>query len=314
MSTELEQLLRGGMERFTEDARVPDGLALKAYRHRQKRRMTTRVVTAAGTATVLTAGALAAAGVTGALGSASGQPALTTTQIKTDAYVFGRVEHALAAQAQDNVLEYDRTVFGPGVAIEPVGPATLKISKAGASSPWSVGYSLRWMYQGTLKMSAFTASGQRVFDLGITQEGPAPGSVMAIYGSSTYWRASLPAAGNGGSGPITCGPNIELGSGFGNGWPAFIRSELKCGEYVVTGRQVVDGIDAIKITGGGDRHITLWVSPSTYLPVRLVDGPGTGRQTDFSWLAPTPANLAALNVTVPPGFRQVPPPAQADVP
>ena len=310
MSTELEQLLRGGMERFTEDARVPDGLALKAYRHRQKRRMTTRVVTAAGTATVLTAGALAAAGVTGALGSASGQPALTTTQIKTDAYVFGRVEHALAAQAQDNVLEYDRTVFGSGVAIEPVGPATLKISKAGASSPWSVGYSLMWMYQGTLKMSAFTASGQRVFDLGITQEGPAPGSVMAIYGSSTYWRASLPAAGNGRTGPVPCTSNIILSGGPGNGWPAFIRSQLSCGEYRVAGRQWVDGIDAIKITGS-ESHITLWVSPSTYLPVRLVAGPGAAqRQTDFSWLAPTPANLAALNVTVPAGFQQVAPPSQ----
>jgi hypothetical protein len=310
MSTELEQLLRGGMERFTEEARVPDGLALKAYRHRQKRRVTTRAVTAAGTATLLTAGALAAAGVTGALGSAGGQPALTTTQIKTDAYVFGRVEHALAAQAQGNVLEYDRTVFPPGVAIEPIGPAALRISEAGASSRWSVGYSLSWIYQGALKMSAFTASGQRVLDLGMRTEGQALGSVMVIYGDSTYWRASLPAAGNGGTGPVPCTSDIILSGGPGNGWPAFIRSQLSCGEYRVAGRQSVDGIDAIKITGS-ESHITLWVSPSTYLPVRLVAGPGTAqRQTDFSWLAPTPARLAALNVTVPAGFQQVAPPSQ----
>ena len=310
MSTELEQLLRGGMERFTEDARVPDGLALKAYRHRQKRRMTTRVVTAAGTATVLTAGALAAAGVTGALGSASGQPALTTTQIKTDAYVFGRVEHALAAQAQDNVLEYDRTVFPSGTALQPIGPTALRISDTGARSPWSVGYTLGWMYQGALKMSAFTASGQRVFDTGMRTEGQAPGSVMVIYGDSTYWRASLPAAGNGRTGPVPCTSNIILSGGPGNGWPAFIRSQLSCGEYRVAGRQWVDGIDAIKITGS-ESHITLWVSPATYLPVRLVDGPGAAqRQTDFSWLAPTSANLAALNVTVPAGFQQVAPPSQ----
>jgi len=165
------------------------------------------------------------------------------------------------------------------------------------------------MYQNTLKMSAFTASGRRVFDLGIALEGQAPGSVMAIYGNSTYWRASLPAA-SGGTRPITCSPSIVLSGGPGNGWPAFIRSQLSCGEYRVAGRQWIDGIDAIKITGN-ESHLTLWVSPATYLPVRLVAGPGTAqRQTDFSWLAPTPANLAALNVTVPAGFQQVAPPSQ----
>jgi hypothetical protein len=305
MSTELEQLLRSGMERFTEDVRVPDGLARKANQHRQKRRMTARVATAAGTAAVVTAGAVAVAGGAGAFGPASGHQALTTTQIKTDAYVFSRVEHALAAQAQNNVLEYDRTVFQPSSAIEPAGPATLQVSPAGAGSPWSVGYTLSWMYQGTMKVSAFTGSGRRVFDLGITMEGQAPGSVMVIYGSSTYWRASLPAMGNGGTGPIACTSNITLSDGPGNGWPAFIRSQLSCGEYTVAGRQWIDGIDAIKITGN-ESHITLWVNPSTYLPVRLVHGPGTGRmRTDFSWLAPTPAHLAALNVTVPAGFQQV---------
>jgi hypothetical protein len=304
MSTELEQLLRSGMERFTQDLGVPGGLARKAYQHRQKRRMTARVGTAAGAAAVVTAGAVAAAGVTGAFGSAGGHPALTTTQIKTDAYVFSRVEHALAAQAQDNVLQYDRTVFPPGSAIKAVGPTAVQLSKAGADSPWSVGYALNWMYQGALKMSAFTASGRRVFDLGITQEGQA-GSVMAIYGNSTYWRASFPAIGNGGTGPIACTTNIALSDGPGNGWPAFIRSQLSCGEYLVVGRQWIDGIDTIKIAGN-DSHITLWVSPSTYLPVRLVHTHATVRmQTDFSWLAPTPANLAALNVTVPAGFHQV---------
>jgi hypothetical protein len=47
MSTELEQQLRAAMERFTDDVRVPPRLAVKAYRHQQKRRMTTRAVAAA---------------------------------------------------------------------------------------------------------------------------------------------------------------------------------------------------------------------------------------------------------------------------
>ena len=73
MSTDLEQQLRGAMERFTSDVRVPPGLALKAHRHQQKRRMTARAVAAAGTATVV-AGSLAVAGAAGAFGSASPHP------------------------------------------------------------------------------------------------------------------------------------------------------------------------------------------------------------------------------------------------
>jgi uncharacterized membrane protein len=82
----------------------------------------------------------------------------------------------------------------------------------------------------------------------------------------------------------------------------------------VAGRQLIDGIDAIKITGNNGLD-TLWVSPSTYLPVRVMLSLRKVQvQTDFSWLAPTPANLAQLNVAVPAGFRQVAPPAHARTP
>jgi len=53
-------------------------------------------------------------------------------------------------------------------------------------------------------------------------------------------------------------------------------------------------------------HLTLWVNPATYLPVRPKLG---GLQTDFQWLSPTPAGLALLNMPVPAGFHQVPPPS-----
>ena len=82
----------------------------------------------------------------------------------------------------------------------------------------------------------------------------------------------------------------------------------------MAGRQLIDGIDAIKITGNGGRD-TLWVNPAGYLPVRvMLTLRAIQIQTDFSWLAPTPANLAQLNVTVPAGFRQVAPPAHARTP
>ena len=73
---------------------------------------------------------------------------------------------------------------------------------------------------------------------------------------------------------------------------------------------MIDGINTIKITGAGGRF-TFWVNPANYLPVRANLGP---RQTDFHWLAPTPANLAQLKVTVPAGFKQVPAPAGACAP
>lgn len=52
------------------------------------------------------------------------------------------------------------------------------------------------------------------------------------------------------------------------------------------------------------------MNPRTYLPVRatLTTANGTRIQTDFSWFAPTQDRLAQLRVSVPPGFRQVPPP------
>jgi hypothetical protein len=50
------------------------------------------------------------------------------------------------------------------------------------------------------------------------------------------------------AGPSACGgPGVDIGAG---GWPAFIGHELRCGGYRVAGRQRVDGMDAIEVTGG----------------------------------------------------------------
>jgi hypothetical protein len=303
MSTELEELLRSGMERFTQDIRVPSGLALKAERHRQKRRMTARVVAATGTA--VTAGALAVAGVTGALGSAGGHP-VQATQIQTDAYVITRIEHALAAPSQ-NLLEHSRTVYSPGTVLVPM-PWGLRVERgSGSSSRFSVGSSVRWSYHDGFRLSAFAPTGQHAFDEAITI--PAGGgeltTVTVSYRDATWWRATSAGAVTG-KAPAGCGPGLHID---GSDWAGTIRHYLDCGEFRVTGRQQVDGIDAIKIAGARG-FATLWVNPETYLPVRIVITPARGwSQTDFQWLAPTAANLAQLHVTVPAGFTQVPPPS-----
>jgi len=92
-----------------------------------------------------------------------------------------------------------------------------------------------------------------------------------------------------------------------------LRTAISCGTLAVAGRQRVDGIEAIKLTNRPARLIseTVWVSPGTYLPVRVIvrSAPGMPalRQTaDITWLRPTAQNLARLTVRVPAGFRQVP--------
>jgi len=158
-------------------------------------------------------------------------------------------------------------------------------------------------------VSAFTATGQRVFDATLATTPGGGAEVTAVmYRDGTWWRAV--SAASGGSARQRCSPGLQIGPA---GWPASIRFELRCGVITADGRQRVDGIDAIKLTGRNGLLVTLWVDPRTYLPVRVVSGvtpvAGPLTRTDFRWLRPTPASLAHLNLQIPPGFRQVPPPS-----
>jgi hypothetical protein len=305
MSTELEQRLRTDMERFTRGVTAPSGLAQKAHRHNQRRRAKIRIATAAGSVTVLAAGAVTAAGVTGQFGAA---PPARQTQTRATAYVLSRVERALAPANVDNLISYSRAVYPPGMALEPVpGGLAGPSGSRRADSLWAVGYLLHWAYGTSQRFSAYTASGQHVFDMGIAPVHGIPTQTAVIYLNRTWWtRADTQATGQPGqSGQGGCVPTrIRLDDGAGAGWPAFIRSQLSCGAYAVTGHQVVDGVDALKITDPGGQ-ITLLVNPRTYLPMRLAIGP---IKQDFQWLAPTVANLAPLKVSVPAGFGQVTPP------
>ena len=269
MSTDIEQQLRGAMERFTRDVRVPPGLALKAYRHQQKRRVDGPGRRRGRDGDGVAAGSVAVAGATGAFGSASRAP----VQAAYTAYVVTHVEHALAASRVGNLVEADRTVFSPGSTLQPFPDGLVgSAGGAGSSSQWRAGYTLRWIYHGSIELSSFTASGQRVFDWAIT---PADGTTAVIYGNDTWWTAPAGAGRPGRERPCAAGcirgHEIALGGGAGNGWPAFIRSQLACGAYTVAGRQVINGINTIKITGAGGR-IHLLGEPGE-LPARA-GGPG----------------------------------------
>ncbi len=296
MNANFEDRLRSDMRRFTRDVRVPPGLARQACRHNRKRRKTLRVAVASGATAAVAAGAVAIAGASGAFGSS----APTSRPIQTTAFVLRHVENALAPSSVGSLIDFSRTVFPPGTPQEPVVGGLNGGSTNGASSPWIVAHMLHWDYQGSQRYSAYSPSGQHVFDMGMSIGNGSATQTTVIYGKRTWWTATV-AVGVPGS-PGCTQSSIELG----NGWPAFIRSQLACGAYTVAGDQVVDGIDAIKITGSAGR-LTLFVDQATYLPIQLDMGP---LRISVRWLPATPANLAHLKVSVPAGFRQVPPPTQ----
>jgi hypothetical protein len=88
----------------------------------------------------------------------------------------------------------------------------------------------------------------------------------------------------------------------------------------VAGRQRLDGVEANKLRSTRKSPVaeTVWASPSSYLPLRVVarmtpghpistQGVEVVQQTaDISWLPPTTQNLARLTVAIPAGFRRAP--------
>jgi hypothetical protein len=299
MSAQLRQLLRGGMERFVEDVRPPAGLALRAYQHRRKRRLAARAATAAGVAAALTA--VGVAGLTGAFGPGNGQ------QIQTTAYIT-HVQHALASQAGGGLVGYSRDVLPSGTVVEPE-PGSWKVLPGGGRSLRSgvavaVAVMIAWSYQNESALTALDAAGQPVAAEQNTVNGRHAVATVAVnYRDRAWWRATVTLK-PGARTPVqpSCfSPGVLPES---ETWQSVIRQELRCGAYTENGRQRVDGIDAIKLTGSNG--VVLWIDPATYLPVRQA-GPGA-RVTDFRWFRATPASLAKLKVAIPPGFRRVPPP------
>jgi hypothetical protein len=128
------------------------------------------------------------------------------------------------------------------------------------------------------------------------------------------WSWSVPA-------PRGCGHGyLPLPTATMTGWPSLIRQALSCGSYRIVGHQRLDGVDTIKIESvfrqpppclALRNHQTLWVNPSSYLPVRIARNwwprhrPLSSLVGDFRWLEPNAANLANLRAPVPGGFRRI---------
>jgi hypothetical protein len=138
----------------------------------------------------------------------------------------------------------------------------------------------------------------------------------ADYTSRTWWRSSLQLSLPAAAGPAACtSAFLPPPVGTTLDWAAAIRTALSCGHFQLAGHEQAGSVDAIKLVSAkvnGPYTATVWVDPSTYLPVRLTwnwldpraQGPGT-LTGDFRWVQPTQASLGALQVKIPDGFQPV---------
>jgi hypothetical protein len=296
MNTDVEDMLRQGMLRYTADLHAPAGMVREA-RRRRGRRLAQRSVTA-GAALATCAAAVVAVvfvGLPGAHQNSSGP----TPSIDT-AYVTKRVASALSGAGPAEIARMTVTSSGP------VGTRTAK----------------EWSYGDQWRSVVYSSPGQPVFD-----EGGASSTYTLVNYSTRTWARQRGVAGQAGpasqqTGCVRAAAALSLlfrpGIGLSAGSPPasvvqLLRTAISCGTLTEAGQQRVDGIEATKLTSSSGSLIseTIWVNPTTYLPVRVVIRAAAGssvtqQAADITWLKPTARNQAALTVSIPAGFRQVP--------
>lgn len=322
MKTDVEELLREGMERFTTGVRAPGGLA-RAAAHLHRRRLAVRAAVACGTAAVTAAAVIVA---TGAVSGSSARPAASGAQERAAAYVVKRVENALTGQN----LVYRGQVMG---------------SDGEPSIVWAYGPRSRWE-EFTGRACGHTGPGGECSHRGGSERYLAEGTALVkgklTNAYVTYFdrKYSLSAISSSPP-PSACATARGLGMGGPliptDNWSAFISATLACGAASVTGHVWINGVETTRITGkpvtaGLKRNYakavheewtrvrwTLYVDPTTYLPVRILGSTatfgGSGGSTLYSlvtnvrWLPPTAANIAKATLTIPAGFHRVSSPA-----
>ena len=109
MSTDLEQLLREGIDRLTAGADVPAGIVGRARRRHRQRRIAIRITAAAGTALVIAVAAIVA------VGGAGRAPRSGSGPVQTVADVTSRAQQALAAQAAKGQAIEEERISGHGL-------------------------------------------------------------------------------------------------------------------------------------------------------------------------------------------------------
>jgi hypothetical protein len=269
----------------------------------RRRRLALRV--AGGVAAALAASAVAvlAAVVSGVPDHGTKVRAVTTAD------VVQRVDSALSAAGPGTIAQLSLTTR--------TGPLSGTAATATATE-WS--YGDRW------RSVTDSPSGQPAYDQGL---GPGSGYTLVSYPARAWARYHEPGRpathvlGPPGCPPAAATvpllfhtdlpvPGLAAGS-LPTAVARDLRAAISCGSLAVAGRQRVNGAEAIKLTSGPASPVAeiVWVSPGSYLPVRVVTRSAFGghvvRQTaDIAWLAPTARNLAKLTVPIPAAFHRVP--------
>jgi len=321
MNTDVEELLKDGMERFTAGVRAPAGLvqAVTADRRQRRRRLAIRGAAACGAAAATVAAVLAVSAGTSAPARTGG----TITQARDVAYLVHRVEKALT-----------------GTHLVFQGQTT---SKYGPSTGWAYGNRSRFEEFTGLGCGHALPSGwcthrggsERYLTAGTALvDGKLVGAYVTYFDHKYSLSKVVPP-------PRACSTTARLEMG-GPGvpttrWADFISATLACGAARVTGHVWIDGVRTTRITGSPvtvklvpgyakvvrERYVrttwTMYVNPATYLPVRIEGStqsfggsPGMTAGlsvTNVQWLPPTRANIAKATVIIPPGYEQESSPA-----
>jgi hypothetical protein len=302
MNGNIEELLRDGLDRLTADANVPAGMAARVRAHRRHRKIAVRAALACGTAAVVAAAVIVAAG--------PGRGAPNPIQARTTAYVIWRMKNAAAIR---------KMVIQTEFSFSPAFPTITQ---------WTYHRNQRSVQTGVVHWSGVPwAQGPVDWVDGTTVIN---GKLTYIEGDFRHheWYVvpqSLIL-------PNGCLTHLDLAEFNDTNWVKFLPQTLSCGVLKVTGTVWIGGKKYIKITGSATdpyywpspapkgsgplkTHATMYVNPATYLPALVIwsnwthgrDGKplhGTIRE-QIQALPATPANVAKASITIPAGFRQV---------
>jgi len=325
MTSDIQQLLREGLDRLTAGATTPSGLVGQAVQRNHRRRVTIYAATAAGAALAVALAVIVTVGFT-----RGGRPPSPAGPAQSIADVDTRTERALAAEAargkaiQEVLFSGRHETFGLTVLNQSHTPNSGGSAVVpGVLSRVTAQRMVSWTYRGLQLREGFSATGQLVFSSTVNTVTTRSGKQRleaygAAYPARTRWRTVI----RGLPGPLprlTC--QTVLAQLFVRAWRVTIPKALTCGVFYLAGRQQVGGVSAMAFIAKpqpGIARLELWIDPATYLPVRLdatfAAGHGARSQLrrDYRWLPPTRANLAALRAAIrrariPPSFRQLPP-------
>jgi outer membrane lipoprotein-sorting protein len=89
-----------------------------------------------------------------------------------------------------------------------------------------------------------------------------------------------------------------------------LRESIATGDFSAPRKTELNGQAVLELTahytdGGKKSEQIVWVDPATWLPVQtLSDEGGVKVKVDYGFLPSTPANMADLKATIPPGFTR----------